>query len=343
MIVVDARPLALPLTGVGRYALEVLERLPLPAGTVAVARPGTELAGLPVPVLHRGPAAPDLLWNEVSVAPLLRRASAYLALNGQLPWTVTGRCRTVSLVHDLVHRDRGVDMPWGLRLSRESAVLASVRRATVLATTTQYVSDQLATRYGRPADLVLPAGPTLPTASPEDVDRARRVLAARPDATRWVLAVGSEVPRKNYPRLTRAVAGLPATGLVLVGGRSDRAVGAALDALGDRLPLLRPGYVDQGLLAGLYAVTDVLGYPSLAEGNGLPLQDARRAGLPVLTSDRQPMAAHAGPAGRLVDPLDEEALGNALATVLAAPRPAPEVLPGWDETAGELARALGLW
>lgn len=54
----------------------------------------------------------------------------------------------------------------------------------------------------------------------------------------------------------------------------------------------------------LYIISDILMFPSLIEGFGLPLVDAMSFGIPVLYSNRRPMTDIVGSAGIALDPLD---------------------------------------
>lgn len=334
-MIVDGRALERPLTGVGRYVQLLLEHLP---GAVAVSPPGYDLALGPVPHLEVGRRTVDALWNEAALAPLLRAHNAYWATNAQVPWRSVGACTVVSSVHDLVHRNVEAAMPRGLRLSRENAVRASIARADAVVCLSEQVSIDLRKTYGRGADLVLPCGPTLRPPPEALVTRARHALEAA-GASRWVLAVGSLAPRKNHARLLAAVASVPGAGIVVAGPPGDETAEAGLRNAG--VPLLRVGYVDDDELAAWYVATDVFAYPSLAEGLGLPLLDARMLGCRVVAAAREPMASAAGPSAVLVDPLDVAAMARGLTASLERPRPLPEDVPGWDTSAALLRSALG--
>lgn len=139
----------------------------------------------------------------------------------------------------------------------------------------------------------------------------------------YIAAVGTLEPRKNLLRLLEAYAALPARlrrrfPLVLAGPK-----GWQTEALWPRLePLVRRGevrwlgYVEEADLPKLYAGAAVFAYLSLYEGFGLPVLEAMGCGAPVLTSQASAMASWAGDAVALVDPLDVEAIRQALARLL---------------------------
>ena len=72
------------------------------------------------------------------------------------------------------------------------------------------------------------------------------------------------------------------------------------------------GYVSQERLAALMAGAEVFSYVSLYEGFGLPILDAMRAGVPVVTSATSSMPEVAGGAAVLVDPYDPGAIATGL-------------------------------
>jgi glycosyltransferase involved in cell wall biosynthesis len=69
-------------------------------------------------------------------------------------------------------------------------------------------------------------------------------------------------------------------------------------------------------LAGVYRSSDVLLFASLAEGFGMPIIEAQACGIPVVTSDLEPMRSVAGHAALLIDPSDVDAAVSAVRSLL---------------------------
>jgi glycosyltransferase involved in cell wall biosynthesis len=106
----------------------------------------------------------------------------------------------------------------------------------------------------------------------------------------YVAFLGTLEPRKNVPALVRGwVAACrdrknPPV-LVLAGGRGwDDGVDLAVAEVPDHLRVLRPGYLPLDQLAGFLGGADVVAYPSLGEGFGLPVLEAMACAAPVLTT-----------------------------------------------------------
>ena len=65
-----------------------------------------------------------------------------------------------------------------------------------------------------------------------------------------------------------------------------------------------------------FRMSDMLVYPSLYEGFGIPVLEAMKVGVPVVTSNTSAIPEVAGGAALLVDPTDVQALSAAMARVL---------------------------
>jgi glycosyltransferase involved in cell wall biosynthesis len=132
---------------------------------------------------------------------------------------------------------------------------------------------------------------------------------------RFVFFVGNWEPKKNLPRLLRALEAMPtAPPLVLAGG--GRAwLSPELDALRQSGRVISTGYVWRRDLPALYHLCELFAFPSLAEGFGLPVMEALACGAPVVTSDRVPIAGLRDVVA-LCDPLEEASIGAALQCVL---------------------------
>jgi glycosyltransferase involved in cell wall biosynthesis len=127
---------------------------------------------------------------------------------------------------------------------------------------------------------------------PTDEERTRVAAALGLAGRRYVAFLGTIEPRKNVPALVQAW--VSAVGddpdppaLVLAGGSGwDDRVDAAVAAVPAHLMVLRPGYVPLEDLPGLLGGAEVVAYPSLGEGFGLPVLEAMACGAAVLTTDR---------------------------------------------------------
>jgi len=139
----------------------------------------------------------------------------------------------------------------------------------------------------------------------------------------YVLSVCSLEPRKNLRRLLMAwesIAGKidPQTYLVLAGQQGARQVFADLDLgkIPERVHFA--GRVPDEDLPALMSGASVFVYPSIYEGFGLPPLEAMACGAPSVASNTTAMAEVLAGAAALVDPLDPEAIGDAILRLVSS-------------------------
>jgi len=141
----------------------------------------------------------------------------------------------------------------------------------------------------------------------------------------YILSVGTLEPRKNlatvldaYQLLHRRLDDLP--DLVIVGAKGwlnhietlTRQLGIT-----ERVKLM--GFVSDSQLQSLYQQATMLVYPSLYEGFGIPPLEAMSCGCPVITSNLSSLPEVVGEAGILIDPLNAEALADAMQQLCTTP------------------------
>lgn len=138
----------------------------------------------------------------------------------------------------------------------------------------------------------------------------------------YVLFCGTIEQRKNLLRLLRAFEKLERTDaeIVLAGPRgwNPEAWNEEMETLVARLGkrCRRLGAIPPHDLDALCAKASVVVYPSLGEGFGFPVLYAMAQGAPVVTSAGTATAEVAGDAALLVDPLEIDAIAEAIERVL---------------------------
>ncbi len=168
---------------------------------------------------------------------------------------------------------------------------------------------------------VVPLG--IPDLGPAPTTLASTTLASTtlpPTGGPYVLALGSQEPRKNLPRLVRAFAlvadELDDLRLVLAGppGAGTPAVDATLATLpaAVRSRVVVTGPLNPAARRAVLSSAALLAYPSLYEGFGLPPLEAMSLGVPALVARAGALPEVAGPAAELVDPEDVDDLARGL-------------------------------
>jgi glycosyltransferase involved in cell wall biosynthesis len=134
---------------------------------------------------------------------------------------------------------------------------------------------------------------------------------------RYLLAVGTVEPRKNFARLAEAVAQLAEQiPLVIVGSAGW---GDGIPSAATRADVRFLGYVPVDDMPAIYTGASVVAVPSLREGFGLPVAEAMSYGVPVVTSRGTSTEEVAGGAAELVDPLDVSDIAGGIERALTRP------------------------
>lgn len=248
---------------------------------------------------------PDVLFVPAHVLPLVMPPS-------RLPPSVV-------TVHDLGYHLFPDSHTRSQRLYLHAGTRWSVAAARAVIAVSQSTAADLRRFYGVPAERITvvyeaaPEATLVPAATHAAVQE--RYALRRP----YALFVGTIQPRKNIARLVQAYAWLyqnSAIGwdFVLAGAPgwlSDSLLEEARSlGLADQLRFV--GYVPDDDLPALLKGARFFCFPTLFEGFGLPVLEAQRYGVPVLTSNNSSLPEVAGDAALLVDPTDVDEIANAM-------------------------------
>jgi glycosyltransferase involved in cell wall biosynthesis len=127
---------------------------------------------------------------------------------------------------------------------------------------------------------------------------------------KYILAVGVN-PRKNTQRIIDAYSTVKSkykVKLVIIGLHSNK--------VEHKRGVIYTGHVHSDEVAALYQGAEVLVYPSLYEGFGLPILEAFASEIPVVTSNISSMSEVAGNAAVLVDPYEIESIEEGIKMAL---------------------------
>lgn len=323
-----------PITGVQRYAVQIIERLKTentivgPSEILAQDVGGYIWEQFILPWRAKG-----LLWSPSNAGPIL--------------------CRNqVVTVHDLSVFDHPEWFDRKYVLIYHLLLPRLLKRVKHVLTDSEYSRQRIIERFDLSPSKVtavpLAAAEQFKPSSDEEIAQAR---AKQGWPERFLLSVGSLEPRKNLGRLLRAWEIWPnrpeGLQLLVVGAGGRVFSGLGFDRVPDGVQLL--GRVDDADLPGLYAAAEALIYPSLYEGFGLPPLEAMACGTPVITSNTTSLPEVVGDAALLVNPYLEVSMLQAMQQVTEWPQLRAELsarglerskLFSWERTAAETERLL---
>lgn len=251
-------------------------------------------------------------------------------------------CPVIVTIHDCIHLRFPQYLPNRVaHLYARTFMGIAAQRARRILTVSQASKDDICHYLKTPAARidVIPNGLDTRFLTPDEGNVARVRERFMLDAP-FILYAGNIKPHKNVDRLIEAFARL----------RRDGHQDLKLLIIGDELskyPSLRRlvhrhhlhthvrffGFVSDETLAALYRLASVFVFPSLYEGFGFPPLEAMASGTPVITSNVSSLPEVVGDAALLVDPLNPDAIADAMALVLTDTRLRREMIARGQERA----------
>ncbi len=309
--IVNGRFLERRITGVERYAGEILSRLP---GSVRIVRPRRAAGGLA-----------GHLWEQLSLPAQLPAGSVLWSPANTGPLAVASQVLTLQDLAPLEHPEWFQPaFSWWYRFFLP-ILACKVRR---IITSSEYMRRKVMRRFSIPDQqvIVVPGG--------VDPQRFHPNAARRPSMTGeqpYILFVGSLEPRKNLTMLLEAWAEIgprfPGFSLAIAGAGGPHASSRVFRPVSfpgglERVHYL--GYVPDAVLPTLYAGAALFVFPSLEEGFGLPVLEAMASGAPVVASAAGALPEVTAGAALLFDPSHPALLSAALVKCLRS-----RELRGW--------------
>jgi glycosyltransferase involved in cell wall biosynthesis len=361
---IDGEALRLPMTGVGRYVFHIgreLEALLPRAQFFVYARGPADTLALPsdrwqlrLECDARWRRLPSVAWVKWRSAAMARQDKLDLYWAGRtLMPTLPDRVKTISTVHDLNCWVVPETMPFKHRWAHRIWFGRDVRAAHHVVANSLGTATRLFDRLGVRADAVacpgveacfVPATAMAQESEEAGLPAALGQIGLRPP---YLLAVATLEPRKNLAQLLQAYTALRREGLLpefqlaLIGapGWGPPDLVNALEAAKSQ-GVVCTGYLPDALMPALYRHAHALVFPSLYEGFGMPVIEARACGTRVVVSDVPELREVAGADGTVVA-ITPQGLRDGILRSLAGPRPnAASVAQAQAYTWGQAARHM---
>ena len=335
-VLLDATAVPADRGGVGRYVDELAPEL-VAAGVDLVVVVQSRDVGhyeslLPGALVIAAPGLARkrlvrMVWEQIGLPALIRRVKPdvlhsphyTLPLLAGVPVVVTLHDATFFTTPELHLRSKAVFF--------RTAIRVAGRRAAGLVTPSKATRDEVVRLTGAdPAKFVVAYHGVdhemFHATSRAEQDRVRATLDIAESA--YVGFLGTLEPRKNIPALIRAWVQACAgraepPALVLAGGKGwDQAIDEAVAEVPAGLTVSRPGYLPLTDLPAFLGGAQILAYPSLGEGFGLPVLEAMACRTAVLTTRELSLPEVGGDAVAYCG-TDEDSIASELVALLDDP------------------------
>jgi len=241
---------------------------------------------------------------ELSMHPV----DLFLGISQAIP---TSSSRNIGIIYDLGFLHHPDAYP-GSHNKLKQQTDAVVRKADAIIAISHAVKTDVEERYGLGDKKIRVAYPGVDKTF---TSTGKRFIGRHP----YFLFVGALKPGKNVPTLINGFAEFLRKqkknyDLYLLGGEfwKDERIDSEIVRLGLNSRILKLGFVPDSQLASYYRGAVSFVSPSLYEGFCLPAIEAMACGCPVLGSTDGAMPEIVGNAGILIDPMDIEAMVNAM-------------------------------
>jgi glycosyltransferase involved in cell wall biosynthesis len=364
LIGIDGRPFYGARAGTGRYITELCRVLDVALPDANFFVYGNRTMDLPVSGVrwrqrgggsfltsHSSPAQ----WYFFQAGKLASKdgVDIFWGAANFLPLRLDPKIPTILTVYDLVYHLFPQTLNWTHRLAYRLFFEKSLHRARNVVAISQGTSNRLAKLHGRGADLVI-----RPRAGPQFFPPHRDAISAALHRYGvdfpYFLSVSTLEPRKNLDTLIeaflelRAAGELSDMGLVMVGQqgwKNGRLLDALARARSRGIPIVQTGFVPDDWLPALYAGATAVVMPSLYEGFGMPVLEAKCCNARIVASDI-PEIREAGGVGPIYVQPSVDGIKQGLRAAAMLPR--GDDVPGpcigqdaaWEEEGERLAQAI---
>ena len=325
-IAVDARPLSVPIVGIGRYTLNLLEQMLfqdeddtwyLYSDKPLIFEFG-ERKKVRVRTGRVKNRLMSLVWSQIVFSFWARkdRIDLFWSPRHHLPVLLPSEVKKVVSIHDLVWCYFPKTMMWQNRFLERLLMPISLKMADRIISVSKSTANDLTGNFRGIEHKINVIPEAASMMDNLDIDST----VDQP----YLLFVGTLEPRKNLKRLLRAFRkvidnGIREYALIIAGGQgwSRDSLESVVEDLSLEKSVKVLGYVEDKTLHSLYRNAYAVVLPSLYEGFGLPLLEAMQYGTPVISANVSSMPEIVGDAGILVDPLSVEEISAAMIKLLS--------------------------
>lgn len=322
-VIINGRFLQRPVTGVERFAVELLKALDQLIGA-------GDLVEFKFSIALPNGVSPSIQFNHIDFIEV-GRAKGYFWEQVELPIYCKGRflinlCNTapvvlrkqIVVIHDAAVCSVPQAFSSSFRLVYKCMHWLLAKRNVDVLTVSEFSKHDLLRCFPFGVDQirVMPEGADhIANVSPDAAIFAKNGVGDRP----YVLAVSSMAAHKNFKLVLEAYRLLekPGFDILIAGGANPSVFGASKEK--GEMGIKWLGYVSDQQLRALYESASCFVFPSIYEGFGIPPLEAMQCGCPVIASESASIPEICGDAALYFSPTDPKLLGHLMNTLVNDP------------------------
>jgi len=312
------------------------------------------------PVVTGPPSRHPFLWYwwfEFSVPAALRKHKADIFLSPDGYLSLRSAVPSIAVIHDINFEHYPKDLPFLFRKYYRHFFPRYAQKADRIATVSTFSKHDIAEHYGvNPEKIDVVYNGANERYRPIDANSIASTRAEMTDGAPYFLFIGALHPRKNIARMLLAYDQFRKQSdskvkLLIVGGKKwwTGDMKTAFEGMQFQQDVIFAGRIAPEKLHHVIAAAMALVYVSYFEGFGIPILEALKCDVPVITSDATSMPEVAGKAALLVDPFSTESIATAMQQMAEKPELRAELIAAgrkqsqqfsWQQTADRLWQTI---
>lgn len=265
-----------------------------------------------------------IIYFEISVARALRRIKPDVYLSTDAYLSLRSKTPQIAVFHDINFEHFPQDFPKVALWHYKKFFPKYARKAKQIITVSEFSKQDIVENYGVEPEKISVAYNGANDGFKPLADGEKALIRSRyTDGCQYFMFVGSLHPRKNLARLFPAYDLFKErTGsdvkLLIVGEKRwwTEPIQRAYEAMRHKDDVVFVGHLQMNELQQVTAAALASVYVSYFEGFGIPIVEAYKCDVPVITSNVTSMPEVAGDAALLIDPFNIESIAGALELVM---------------------------
>lgn len=269
-----------------------------------------------------------IIWFELRLPGLLKKIKPDLFLSPDGYLSLTSDIPSLAVFHDLNFEHYPKDIPFAPRRHYLYFFPKFARKAKRIATVSEFSKHDIHSQYGiNPSKIDVVYDGANESFGPLDESSKTAVREKYTGGNQYFVFIGSLHPRKNLSNLFRAYDLFREKNgydvkLLIVGAKMwwTGDIEKAYNGMIHKKDVVFSGRLNSSELGRVLGSALALTYVSYFEGFGIPIVEAFRCGVPVITSNVTSMPEIAGDAAVLSDPFDPQSIADAMEQVATDPQ-----------------------